>query len=148
MSDTLTREEIEAIEALAKKATPGDWRSFCKSKYDEWHVSVPMSSGSSRWALFDDGVRTENPEADAGLIAALRNAWPALCSMALRSLELREDAERWQWFLSRVSAKGVTDESGQRFVFPFIWPKGTIMRGSVAQHFTEAIDAARKEQST
>ena len=50
--------------------TPGPWTCFYKSKYDEWHVAVPMSEGSMKWALFDDGVRSENPEADARLIAA------------------------------------------------------------------------------
>jgi hypothetical protein len=50
--------------------TPGPWNVFYKSKYDEWHVSVPTSSGSMKWALFDDGIRSENPEADARLIAA------------------------------------------------------------------------------
>lgn len=50
--------------------TPGPWNVFYKSKYDEWHVSVPMATGSMKWALFDDGIRSENPEADARLIAA------------------------------------------------------------------------------
>ncbi len=58
--------------------TPGPWTAFYKSKYDEWHVSVPMSEGSMKWALFDDGIRSENPEADAHLIAAAPDLLVAL----------------------------------------------------------------------
>lgn len=61
--------------------TPGPWTCFYKSKYDEWHVSVPMSQGSMKWALFDDGVRSENPEADARLIAAAPDLLEALIAM-------------------------------------------------------------------
>lgn len=58
------------LERQVRQHTPGPWACFYKHKYDEWHVSVPMSEGSMKWALFDDGVRSENPEADARLIAA------------------------------------------------------------------------------
>jgi hypothetical protein len=60
------------------KHTPGPWEVFYKAKYDEWHVSVPMSEGNMRWGLFDDGVRSENPEADARLIAAAPELLEAL----------------------------------------------------------------------
>lgn len=63
------------------KHTPGPWNVFYKSKYDEWHVSVPMSSGSMKWALFDDGIRSENPEADARLIAAAPDLLRALIDL-------------------------------------------------------------------
>ena len=58
------------VDGKVMQHTPGPWTCFYKSKYDEWHVSVPMSEGSMKWPLFDDGVRSENPEADARLIAA------------------------------------------------------------------------------
>jgi hypothetical protein len=50
--------------------SPGPWVSFYKDKYDEWHVGVPLSSGSMKLALFPDGCPTDNPEADCRLIAA------------------------------------------------------------------------------
>jgi len=50
--------------------TPGPWVSFYKHKYNEWHVGVPVSSGSMKLALFPDGCPTENPESDCHLIAA------------------------------------------------------------------------------
>jgi len=65
----------EAIrEALAAGPTPGPWDSFYKHKYDEWHVSVPMAQGNMKWAMFDDGCRTERPEEDAKYIAACNPA--------------------------------------------------------------------------
>ena len=58
------------LERQVTQHTRGPWACFYKHKYDEWHVSLPMSEGSMKWALFDDGVRSENPEADARLISA------------------------------------------------------------------------------
>ena len=55
---------------MDKKYTPGPWKAFYKNKYNEWHVSIPIDNSNMRWALFDDGIRSENPEADAKLIAA------------------------------------------------------------------------------
>lgn len=53
------------------KHTPGPWSAFYKAKYDEWHVSVPISGSSMKLALFEHGIRSENPKADARLIAAV-----------------------------------------------------------------------------
>jgi len=50
--------------------TPGPWVAFYKHKYNEWHVSLPRQKTNWRLDLFPDGVVTENPEADAKLIAA------------------------------------------------------------------------------
>ncbi len=53
------------------KHTPGPWTVFYKHKYDEWHVSVPTGGDTSmKLALFPFGIRTQNPGADARLIAA------------------------------------------------------------------------------
>jgi hypothetical protein len=60
------------------KHTPGPWNVIYKHKYNEWHVSVPTSTGSMKWALFDDGIRSENPEADARLISAAPDLLEAL----------------------------------------------------------------------
>lgn len=60
------------------KHTPGPWNVFYKSKYDEWHVSTPIDGSSMKRALFPDGIRTDNPEADARLIAAAPELLEAL----------------------------------------------------------------------
>lgn len=58
------------------KHTPGPWVVFYKAKYDEWHVSVPAFG--MKLALFPDGIRTENHEADARLIASAPDLLEAL----------------------------------------------------------------------
>ncbi|MCA0032701.1 hypothetical protein [Mesorhizobium sp. B263B2A] len=54
----------------APKHTPGPWSCFYKHKYDEWHVSLPITGSSMKLALCPDGIQSENREADAHLIAA------------------------------------------------------------------------------
>ena len=58
--------------------TPGPWVCFYKHKYDEWHVSVPILHSATKWALFDDGVCSDNPEADARIISAAPDMLAAL----------------------------------------------------------------------
>lgn len=54
---------------------------------------------------------------------------------------LRKDAERYRWL--RAQVRGARDERGrQEFDMPDPHPLGDIMRGSVAQHFDAAVDAA------
>jgi hypothetical protein len=60
---------VDELVSLAREATPGPWRYFPKSKYNEHHVSLPVEGGSMRLALFADGCRTERPEQDAKFIA-------------------------------------------------------------------------------
>lgn len=67
--------------------TPGPWTYFPKRKYGEHHVSVPIKDSGMRLALFPDGIDTENPVADARLIAAA----PELLA-ACRELVERHDA--------------------------------------------------------
>lgn len=78
MSDEITQAVGAPLQRHVRTHTPGPWACFYKHKYDEWHVSVPMSEGSMKWALFDDGVRSESPEADARLIAAAPDLLVAL----------------------------------------------------------------------
>tara|TARA_R110000868_G_scaffold117383_1_gene311867 strand:+ start:149 stop:466 length:318 start_codon:yes stop_codon:yes gene_type:complete len=58
--------------------TPGPWNAFYKNKYNEWHVSVPMPHGTMKLGLFDNGIPSDNPEADARLIAAAPELLEAL----------------------------------------------------------------------
>lgn len=61
--------------------TPRPWVYFYKDKYKEWHVGVPIGTGSMKVALFPDGCPTENPEADCRLIAAAPEMLEALKNM-------------------------------------------------------------------
>lgn len=60
------------------KHTPGPWTAFYKNKYDEWHVSLPITGSSMKLALCSDGIQSENREADAHLIAAAPDLLEAL----------------------------------------------------------------------
>lgn len=64
--------------------TAGPWNAFYKAKYDEWHVSVPISGSGMKHTLFPDGLRSENREADARLIAAA----PELLAALKETLEI------------------------------------------------------------
>ena len=61
---------------MSGKHTPGPWRAFYKHKYDEWHVSLPGQG--LRLGLFQNGLVSENREADAHLIAAAPDLLDAL----------------------------------------------------------------------
>lgn len=71
------------------KHTPGPWSAFYKSKYDEWHVSLPVSGSSMKLALCPDGIQSENREADAHLIAAA----PEMHEALRQCRDLHEDDE-------------------------------------------------------
>jgi hypothetical protein len=84
------------------KHTPGPWSCFYKPKYDEWHVSLPMSDCGMKLALAPDGIQSENREADAHLIAAA----PELLEVAKKCLEIVEWGRlpNWDW-MREVIAK-------------------------------------------
>lgn len=91
------------LDCRVMQHTPGPWTCFYKHKYDEWHVSVPMPDSSMKWALFDDGVRSENPEADARLIAAA----PELL-LALQRVIAISDRDHDAWNVAKAAiAKAV-----------------------------------------
>lgn len=56
----------------------------------------------------------------------------------------REDAERWQYFRSRVSAATRKTFHFEGIVRPL--PAADLWRGSVAQHLDASIDAARRSR--
>lgn len=57
------------------------------------------------------------------------------------------DAERWREMLMRVGATRTEWVGGGHMFMVNIKPPSNVMQGSVAQHFTAAIDAARKAKS-
>lgn len=78
------------------KHTPGPWTAFYKPKYDEWHVSLPMSDCGMKLALAPDGIQSENRMADAHLIAAAPDMLAALteCQAALAMMIEPNSIER------------------------------------------------------
>ena len=80
--------DLARLRELLGKATPGEWLSFEKHKYNESHVSVPIAGSTMKLALFENGIPTRN-HADSKLIAAMKNALPAL----LTELEQYRNAE-------------------------------------------------------
>lgn len=87
IDEQLTREEVERIDGLAKKATPSPWAKR-EGWDDDWQL---VCSGDEQVALF-----TRYPAAhdDAALVAALVNAWPRIRSalLGLESERVRRDA--------------------------------------------------------
>lgn len=83
--------------------TPGPWTYFYKHKYDEWHVSVPISGSSMRFGIFDDGIHSENPEADARLIAAAPEMLEAL-ELVVGSLSFDREDDASKEVMRRVDA--------------------------------------------
>jgi hypothetical protein len=132
---------VSQIDALAEKATPGEWKAFYKHKYDEWHVSLPMPDSSMQRAMFDDGIHTDNPEADAKLIVAIRNAWPALSAALTQLAAERKDAERIDALeLMRATVYASVDE-GRLMHWVVVDETKRARRGNVAKSLRDAIDA-------
>jgi hypothetical protein len=102
MNEDTDRALAQIKAALDAGPTPGPWDAFHKHKYDEWHVSVPLSGQSMSLALFSDGCPTDRPQADAQLIAACNPSNMAaivarLDAQAAEIERLRADAERYRW---------------------------------------------------
>jgi hypothetical protein len=84
----ISDEKLGEIMAGCAEATEGPWTAFHKSKYDEWHVSVPSPEGGMNLALFFDGCGGPNPRYDSQHIA---NCDPTTVSSLVTELrELRE----------------------------------------------------------
>lgn len=99
----MTTDDIRALLDAAAKATPGDRVAFYKHKYDEWNVSLPIEGSTMRWALFDDGIRTERPEADAKFIAA---ASPDVVASLARIALAAEEVSLLKTAISHAATQG------------------------------------------
>lgn len=86
---TLTPAELDELAALEAKATPGEWKLLAQPLSSDYLTSVYVEGAC---VATTSGARER---ADAALIAALRNAAPALLSMARRLGELQY---RWGEF--------------------------------------------------
>ena len=85
MTDRLTREQIEALDALAQKATLGPHHTRTLSMRGEALLVIGPNDSPQGC------VRSlQMPQGDAEFFASLSNAWPHLRDLALASLERRE----------------------------------------------------------
>ena len=86
MAADLTEEELARLEALEAAATPGEWRA---GTVDTDCIFVP-STHPDRISFEHVALRMnkhfDTHEADARLIAAMRNAFPALLKAARAAL--------------------------------------------------------------
>lgn len=140
--------DIERLRALASAATQGERTAFFKSKYDEWHVGMPFDNpGSTKWALFDDGIQSERPEHDAKFIAACDpQTIISLIDVASEAEALRADAARWQYARKHAAWAQVADKV-LRWVLILDMPppcisKSALTEDSVAIELDAGVDAA------
>ncbi len=89
MTAALTIEQIEALEELEKAATPGEWRKPFEDG------ALAHERDKSLLAIDKDGMAIVNRPEDAALIAALRNAAPALLQAARDNADLEQELEEW-----------------------------------------------------
>jgi hypothetical protein len=86
-TEMLTLEQLNELAALEQTATAGNWLQG--THVGEPRALCPASARmTSLLGLDVDGMAIVQEEADASLIAASRNALPALLAMAKRLLEL------------------------------------------------------------
>ena len=113
MADTLTREQIEALDALAQKATPGMWFIAESARPRSYEIGPDAGGRCSVALMTNDGTGDPDNEfgfRNADFITALVNAWPRLRNLAIRHVEeldrlraelakARNDVERWHFAL-------------------------------------------------
>jgi hypothetical protein len=102
--ETLTREQVERIDALAAKATPDNWHERGRAGYIVKGPSFGPAKGMV--AEFDCGNYANSKEegqANAGLTCTLVNAWPQLRKAALLSLEYSERITKLEGALKNLA---------------------------------------------
>lgn len=90
----MTREQLDALEALEAKATPGPWLVQCE--YDGGRTVCQMIWGERvclNKAIHVEGNPWDAVWENANLVEALRNNVAALIAAAREALELREALE-------------------------------------------------------
>lgn len=79
----MTEKQIEELDALEKKATPGPWLIDERGH----KLGEKLIYGTDRISLMGDLYITDCRHDDLSFIAALRNAWPTLLSLLRRERE-------------------------------------------------------------
>lgn len=91
----MTREQLDALEALAEKATPGPWELECPIDDDNpWIVEAGKPTYEWRCLAMvtksGDGINATEGSANGDLVIGLRNNATELLAAARRALELEE----------------------------------------------------------
>lgn len=98
-----TLAEIEAMEVLLGRATPGPWNVSERGGGLSWDIS-----DASDQCLHDGYRGGFDREADADSIVALRNAAPSLLAAAREAVRLREELARVRADLDKAENAGLT----------------------------------------
>lgn len=104
-------DNLEELELLLAKATPGKWRTFISGKF----VAI-MKAGSRRgggtgekevihWAGFDSSDYPKDTKSNAALIVALKNAAPSLIATAREVEGLRAEVARLNLLIDNCPAR-------------------------------------------
>jgi len=109
LTPALTPEQLDELQALYEKATPGEWIADDNEGFSAWTIwagMTPSGHGTPGPIIAEiaeihgDGAKSD---VNADLIAALHNAFPALLAAARRGMENGRDAEKWREYI-RVQA--------------------------------------------
>ena len=89
----LTREQIEELDALSQKATPGMWFIAESARPRSYEIGPDAGGQCSVALMTNDGTGDPDNEfgfRNADFITALVNAWPRLRNLAIRHVAMRE----------------------------------------------------------
>jgi len=93
--------------------------------------------------LLLSGANMNRANVELKVRSALSKARPNTAEGEAHADNVREDAARWHEVLNHVGADNLL--GGAQYVLRGIQAPVNVMQGSVAQHFTKSIDAARKQ---
>ena len=132
--------DLDELERLCREATPGPWAADAWNDHEADVHGFSISAGGCLLPLSNGTGELDEAEANASLIAALRNAAPKLIAMARRYQWLRNEA----WYTSRAApAVCMVDGAGRPFLCRETRYVEPILEGS---SLDAAIDAAMQEQ--
>ena len=95
---------IDDLERLEKAATPGPWEGKNFRVFNREMCSIVAWNGSNKQS------RTQQAEDDIAIIAALRNAAPALLRVARAAAEYRRvERDLWHGTAGQLNAKNAAD---------------------------------------
>jgi hypothetical protein len=136
---------VSQIDALAEKALPQPWSIDPDDRPGmHWNNQIVQASNPNMAVCFmthDNTPENEEGQANAELIVALVNAWPALSAALTQLAAERKDAERIDALeLMRATVYASVDE-GRLMHWVVVDETKRARRGNVAKSLRDAIDA-------
>jgi hypothetical protein len=93
MDGRLTAEDLATLVELEKAATPGPWvASRPEQKGEDWPHGIIVAATARGLGIYASGDTATFPSADRDLIAAVRNALPALLASAAAAQVARQQS--------------------------------------------------------